>query len=126
MSEEESNVPDRHAPSDDLKQLMHLCRQLERTLRGHDGEPGLVTQVALLQKEMTQLRTLVESHLHEHEEQRRFRGSIVRRVSEGVLIWMLIGVLTLAAIGGSVMLVQHVNERNGTDERDRSHDEAFE
>jgi hypothetical protein len=91
--------------ADQLAQLTRLSEELYRTLRGHNDTEGLVTQVAILREEARQLREEVNSHLHEHKNERHHRLFMLRRVAERVMVWLLVGVLYLAGVGAGVVVV---------------------
>jgi len=91
-----------------IDRIAESCDQLNRTLRGHNGEVGLITQVALLVEQSRRIGSDLEKHICEHQEDRAKQKTFQMQILERVILWLLVAVLSLALAGGKLENLKNV------------------
>jgi len=93
---------------DQIDRIADLCDQLNRTLRGYNGEVGLITQVALLVDQSQRIGSDLEGHIREHQEDRAKQRTSHMQILERVILWLLIAVLTLVTAEGKLANLKEI------------------
>lgn len=86
--------------NDQIDRIAELCDQLNRTIRGNNGQVGLITQVALLVEQCERIDSGLADHVREHQEDRAKQKTSHLQILERVILWLLVALLSLAMAGG--------------------------
>lgn len=93
---------------DQIDRIASVCDQLNRTLRGNNGEVGLVAQVAVLVEQNKYLVADLQDHIREHQADRDKQKIPQTQVLERVILWLLVAVLSLSLAGDKLESLKHV------------------